>query len=326
MLTRIASVAAALPAIVLLALPLNATAANEVEGSSSECPDPDTTFTVEEVPDGTSVTDCRLVGDVLVSESGGAVAIPPPGTGVTLTEIVATGPEPETFTVVVGLDGEITSGDDSQAGTDGAGQNECDNTSYSLMDRKWFQNNDWKINRGSIPEETINRDNAVVALRDGATNITQVNNNCNLADDVGAVQNYQGDTNAQAQITYDYYGGDYHTVCQNGDDKSSVAFGVRQPGVLASACTWVNSEPGLDKIKEGDIEVSTSYNWTTNGASSGCSNAYDLESVATHEFGHIFGLNHSNSVVLTMSPSISKCDNSNRSLAFGDVLGLRQRY
>jgi hypothetical protein len=56
---------------------------------------------------------------------------------------------------------------------------------------------------------------------------------------------------------------------------------------------------------------------------------FDIASVATHEFGHTFGLGHpsGNHPSLTMNAySAGTCQSSKRSLGRGDVIGLGRIY
>ncbi|MBV8980851.1 MAG: matrixin family metalloprotease, partial [Acidimicrobiia bacterium] len=54
--------------------------------------------------------------------------------------------------------------------------------------------------------------------------------------------------------------------------------------------------------------------------------AYDFQSVATHEIGHLYGLDHVSSLYNTMYYLISKGETYKRSPAAGDALGLRAIY
>jgi hypothetical protein len=54
---------------------------------------------------------------------------------------------------------------------------------------------------------------------------------------------------------------------------------------------------------------------------------FDLQNTATHEFGHTYGLDHANnSPFNTMYPSATLGETYKRSLAPGDILGLRAVY
>jgi hypothetical protein len=63
--------------------------------------------------------------------------------------------------------------------------------------------------------------------------------------------------------------------------------------------------------------------------SSGCTgtNSHYLEDVATHEFGHALGLNHSGDATATMYPTMSLwCSQSWRTLSSDDIAGIRAAY
>ena len=60
-----------------------------------------------------------------------------------------------------------------------------------------------------------------------------------------------------------------------------------------------------------------------------CTEGWDLQAVATHEFGHAFGLGHVKEGLhanLTMAPYILPCQSSEARLGLGDVRGLRALY
>jgi hypothetical protein len=90
--------------------------------------------------------------------------------------------------------------------------------------------------------------------------------------------------------------------------------------------------------------IATTYYWyNTNGfvdadivfwdggfqffaGSSGCANGFYIEDIAAHEFGHALGLGHSTIQGATMYPSVSSCNQSNRTLDADDIDGILSLY
>ena len=60
--------------------------------------------------------------------------------------------------------------------------------------------------------------------------------------------------------------------------------------------------------------------------SSGCSGGFYIEDIAAHEFGHALGLGHSTSPSATMYPSVSACNQGNRTLDADDIAGVMALY
>ena len=75
-------------------------------------------------------------------------------------------------------------------------------------------------------------------------------------------------------------------------------------------------------ISDADIEFNTSYNFYTPSYSSPPSNYFDLQTVATHEIGHLIGLDHSGLANAVMYPyGDSGTGGIKYSLAIDDMIG-----
>ena len=90
----------------------------------------------------------------------------------------------------------------------------------------------------------------------------------------------------------------------------------------ALAVTRVFWDEDTGAMTDADILYNPSYKWSTTGAK----DAYDLQSVATHEIGHQLGLTHSSHNAATMYYAAGKGNTSIRSLHSDDIAGLCQMY
>lgn len=86
-------------------------------------------------------------------------------------------------------------------------------------------------------------------------------------------------------------------------------------------------------MKEVDITIDkgdTSYKWLIGLPRSTCQNGYDLEAAMTHEWGHGHGLGHAlpdgEHRQQTMSRFITPCSTFQRTLGYGDYLGMWHIY
>lgn len=196
----------------------------------------------------------------------------------------------------------------------------CSDKAYKALPYKWHERMNWRFRAGSTPTG-IGADAAEAKLKRAATNITASRNSCSMADQVGATQSYLGRTTQAAQITA-------AAACGASPDGNNVVdFGDLPDGTLGLACVWYD---GTGKAVEADVRFNkVDAKWYADKPSS-CSGRFSIEGVATHEFGHVFGLGHvteSKSGNLTMSPQINgACQNAEATLGRGDVLGLRAKY
>jgi len=143
-------------------------------------------------------------------------------------------------------------------------------------------------------------------------------NRCGLTSHVSATQRYLGRTSAHPNIRP-------NGTCGIPDDRNVVGFGTLPARYMALTCYWSQSGSTV----EADIMFNKAdYRWATR-VKSGCRMTWDVQAVATHEFGHAFGLAHVKEGLhghLTMAPYILPCQNSVSRLGLGDLRGMRALY
>ena len=206
----------------------------------------------------------------------------------------------------------------AEGGSDGVPDGACSDGAYGLNGAKWTDQYQWFFKASSTPEN-VEQDNAETSLRDAASNITQVNNDCDLTDTVWASHWYQGTTSKSPNI-----GSTSNCTAPDGDN--IVGFGDLGSGDLAISCWWTSGGRSI----EADVKFNkTEHGWYATNKPSDCNQKWSIEAVATHEFGHVFGLDHvseSGHPSLTMSPSIGACQGQEKSLGLGDYSGLEALY
>jgi hypothetical protein len=110
------------------------------------------------------------------------------------------------------------------------------------------------------------------------------------------------------------------TLSKNG--RNEVFFrNVDSGSVIAEVYWWYNSR---NEFIDADMVFYDTKRFFP--GSSGCSSGYYLTDIATHEFGHWYGLGHSSVSGATMWPSASKCSTNTRSLAADDIAGVESMY
>lgn len=100
-------------------------------------------------------------------------------------------------------------------------------------------------------------------------------------------------------------------------------WGALPSGTLAATCTYtIGAYP-----YRSDQKYNTSYNWNTGSTTSCTGTRYDLQGVATHEFGHTYGLGHSQQANnQVMKPYANTCESAMRTLGRGDIRGINYLY
>jgi hypothetical protein len=197
----------------------------------------------------------------------------------------------------------------------------CQDGAFSQMGHKWKSQFQWKFFSGSTPAANSVA-NVEQGLKNAAAAITTSRNDCGLADQVEITQAYLGRTGTAPGIKT----ANGVVTCTGTDGNNVVGFGALPSGVLGIACAWSDGSGGAI---EGDVRLNAARNWYALQVPANCSNRVGVEAVATHEFGHVFGLGHVSESAhpnLTMSTAARSCSNAPLSLGLGDVRALRQLY
>jgi hypothetical protein len=193
----------------------------------------------------------------------------------------------------------------------------CSDGAYDLFSASWNKMFKWRFNVSSTPSG-LNQDDTTGELRDAVTNITHADNDCGLSDKVSATSNYEGSTTKSANVGTD-------SSCKSSDGTSVVAFGDLLSTDLGITCWWSSG----GHIQEADFKLNKiEFTWTIDIGTK-CAVKYVIEDVATHEFGHVFGLDSVSEILhpaLTMSMVMLPCQRAETTLGLGDILGLEALY
>ncbi|WP_406006700.1 matrixin family metalloprotease [Streptomyces sp. NBC_00637] len=284
-------------------------------------------LTVDDLPAGSSVLDCAAVGRVVTHEGAG-VAVPEPGTTVSVDALTADGAGHD-FTLRVAADGTVSYAYEAEparaaaavAGARADAPAPCADGAYSTEGRKEYGTYEWFIGDGPLPGRLSHAEGRR-AFEDAIATITTSRNDCGFDDRVAAKARFLSGTGNEAGI-------DRAARCTRRDGLSVWDAGDIGGEAVATTCSWSRPVPnGPEELLEADVRFNTHDFPFTNRPSGACTHAYDIRSVATHEAGHVFGLGHSGPghENLTMYADSFACSTGARTLGKGDVLGLRSLY
>jgi len=191
-----------------------------------------------------------------------------------------------------------------------ANSSTCTYGSYALTGGKWYSTHNWRYN----PTNEANGA-SLTAIRTGLNTWRSGTNQCNsTAYSSSFPSGYLSTTSTLPSGTF--------TGCTSLDGQSVVGWRSLASGTLALTCT-----NGGSVTSEADVTFSTAVSWFSSTSTTGCVNQFDLISIATHEFGHVIGLNHvPQSSGQTMVPSFTTCQLAYRKLGLGDLNGLIALY
>lgn len=110
--------------------------------------------------------------------------------------------------------------------------------------------------------------------------------------------------------------------CATNNGYSVMGWGTLPAGTLGVTCVWYDQN-GV--AREADQRYATRYSWSSTATCSG--SRYDMQAVATHEWGHLYGLGHVTSGTgQVMEPSGGTCATGSRTLGLGDMTGIAAKY
>jgi hypothetical protein len=205
----------------------------------------------------------------------------------------------------------IHTSDATPAGGSNGSNVKCGSSSQaSLGGAYWRTSLKWSI--GTTPSG-LNKDKVISSVRNA---VSEWNNNinwCGIKDQANVPVSYQGTSSAKGK--HDEKNTVVWVSLKNDQDCS---------GALACASSWYD---GNGKPIESDIRFDTGVKWSTSGGSG----AYDIQSVAAHEFGHVFQFGHvsnggKNDQTNLMWPYVDLADTTGRKLGKGDATADNGHY
>src|SRR5262245_16497003 len=152
---------------------------------------------------------------------------------------------------------------------------------------------------------------------------SQITNGSEFAAIHASFQTWQ---NVQAADIHFNYRGTTSVSNVGRDGLNVVSFsdtsGLLGSSTIAATFSFFRTDAGQLAIDEADIVFNTTLNFSTSVED----NKFDIQSVLTHEIGHLLGLDHSAMVSSVMVPfgAVSQLDQ--RTLSYDDIAGITEIY
>ena len=197
------------------------------------------------------------------------------------------------------------------AGANDGSNVKCDSSSEaSIGTVYWRKKMKWWIGATAAG---IDKDTVIKAVRDAQSEWSNNINWCGIKDEANIRAYYEGEISSPVEH----------------DGKNTIDWGSLENdqdcnGALACTQTWYGRR---GNPVESDIRFNTADKWSAKGASG----AYDIQTVAAHEFGHVFQFDHvtndeKRDYTVVMWPYIDMADTTGHKLGRGDALGDNTHY
>lgn len=298
----------------------------------------DGSFDARKLPKSFKKSECDLSGASVSYESMGVEV---PAAGEMFAEVLATDGRNYEVSVRVVDDGYVIhdpskAPDESIPGNGGSGDPNiaaCASDQvygYSYTGAEVVSQIVWYYNNTNAPTYIANA-TVSAAIKGGYDGMVLGLNSCGITSRPDVSEAFGGGTPRASEVPAT-------GNCPVGDSVSVTGWrtSISAPGggqALAATCVQRNATNGYTVVS-ADVSYNSSYQWDDPSVS-GCRTAssWDIEGVATHEWGHAVGLNHPDSETdlryanQTMSFGINgPCQLSERTLGRGDMRGLELLY
>ncbi|ROP72571.1 matrixin family metalloprotease [Curtobacterium sp. PhB115] len=276
-------------------------------------------------------TGCAVDSGTLVVPDGRTFAVPAPGESVLASSTTVPGATelPDVLIANTGTGGVAVRIDQAWSGSAPAVQQErsraaaaaapsattaattkCTSTAYVRNNYRWSSTVKWYYNESGQKSSYAKN-----ALRTAANAWTGTISACDRTATSTARNSYVR-LATQAPGLTDKGG------CSRSNGYSVMGWGKLPAGTLGVTCVWYD---GNGVAKEADQRYATSYKWSSTATCSGA--RFDTQAVATHEWGHLYGLGHVKTRTgQVMEPSGGYCDTASRTLGLGDLTGIAAIY
>ncbi|GGK95095.1 hypothetical protein JOE58_002488 [Curtobacterium luteum] len=191
-----------------------------------------------------------------------------------------------------------------------AASTKCTSKANTQNDYRWSSTVQWYYNPSGT-RTTYGDD----ALRSAADAWTGTITSCGTTVTSSARESFVREATQAPDLTKD--GG-----CATNNGYSVMGWGALPAGTLGVTCVWYDQN-GV--AREADQRYATRYSWSSTATCSG--SRYDMQAVATHEWGHLYGLGHvASGTGQVMEPSGGTCATGSRTLGLGDMTGIAAKY